>query len=413
MSLLEFSRRRGFLHLHLLIGAGSRRLRRRRWRRRGWWRRRRRRLRERRLARHGRERHVFGRRAQGEGLHDEPASRGEHGGDQGDGRDEANSGHGYLPDEERHPLREVAVFQERRRGPQDRRRPGGGELQQRFEVGLAGPRQADHFSVDHLLGAQPNLVDEPPDRRMEPQDREQRLVREGEDPVAAGHVQQLVRGYRGLLRRVERGVTGRHEHHGPEEAERHGPDDARRHEEAGVGADEARGAVDGLRPRVEQRRGTAKARQRQQAHAQPCQPRRCAGQDDGEQGRPDGPPPGRKPGRTSVWKGRSGLGLGRRRGGWGEALVTQGRRRSRRRRGHPRLQQRQREADHEERPEMEQPRPRRTHPEQRRQQHAGNGQRGHLDRPRDGVAERYVQHLRPPRSPGRGPRVPSCLDVDP
>ena len=66
--------------------------------------------------------------------------------------------------------------------------------QKRVDIRLARGRQADRFGVHHLLACQPRLRQEPPHRRIEPQQRSGDFLQQGDQPVVAPHMQQLVRG---------------------------------------------------------------------------------------------------------------------------------------------------------------------------------------------------------------------------
>ena len=252
---------------------------------------------------------------------------------------------------------------------------------------------------------------------MEPEHRQEEFVADRAHPVAPGDVQQFVRRHGGLLAGLERGEAGRDQDDGPADAERHGTDDLRRHEEAGVGAHEKRGRIDGVRTRVERHGGPAEPGQRDQPEGEPPEPGRDTRDVDARHDGLDGPAAeSGQPGEARAGSRPRSASLG------GEALRIAGRRQICRRGGrsrdvrrrprHPGLQHRQRQADKEERPQVQQPGPGRGHAKEGREEHAGAGQCGDLQRPRPHVAEGELKHVRPLRWSGPALRVPSSLDAD-
>ena len=129
--------------------------------------------------------------------------------------------------------------------------PADASSEQRFEIRLAIADQAHDLAVDDLLDAQVDLFDQPPEHRMEPEDRQQQAVGERPHPVAAPHVQEFVRGDGRLLGRRELDEVGGTSTTGCRRPKVAGPDDARRHAEVRVLPHHQRGVVDGLGPRVE------------------------------------------------------------------------------------------------------------------------------------------------------------------
>ena len=81
--------------------------------------------------------------------------------------------------------------EKRRRGQVE---PGlcAGDREQRIQILLARPRQLDHFAIHHLLARQTDLAQQPPDRGMEPENTADQFFGQGEEPVAAPHVQNFM-----------------------------------------------------------------------------------------------------------------------------------------------------------------------------------------------------------------------------
>ena len=116
----------------------------------------------------------------------------------------------------------------RERGRRDERCRVG-ESQQRLDVDLAAARDHDGQVVDHFLARELDARDEPPGGRLKPERGAHDLLGDEPGPVAALHVEQLVREHGALnVGRLRAQRVGQ-QHDRPAHAEGDGVLEMRRH----------------------------------------------------------------------------------------------------------------------------------------------------------------------------------------
>ena len=123
---------------------------------------------------------------------------GERGGAGGKRGDQSACSHGGLLQNLGDSLPEEAAPQEERRGNEGHARFVQRHDEQRIDVALLGFSQPHGRPIDDLFATELNASDQPPDGRMEPEDRAHPFFEDLEEPVAPAHVQQLVIGDRFL-----------------------------------------------------------------------------------------------------------------------------------------------------------------------------------------------------------------------
>ena len=86
----------------------------------------------------------------------------------------------------------MPLAQEKRRGGQVELRFCAGDREQSIEILVARSGELDYCTIHYLLAGKTNLAEQPPDRRMEPEDTADQLFHEGEEPVVTPNVDDFV-----------------------------------------------------------------------------------------------------------------------------------------------------------------------------------------------------------------------------
>jgi hypothetical protein len=123
----------------------------------------------------------------------------------------------------------------------ERRRSEAGvvrEGEQRVEIGAARVGDEDRQLVHHRFPCQLDARDQPPHRRMEPENGTQDLLGDQPRPVAAADVVELVRDDGALRSGIDRLEGDRQQDHGPPHAKRDGMTNLRRPQDRRADADD-------------------------------------------------------------------------------------------------------------------------------------------------------------------------------
>src|SRR5260370_27771189 len=113
----------------------------------------------------------------------------------------------------------MPVAQERRRGGQVGLRFCAGDREQGIEILVARSGEFGYCTIHYLLAGKTNLAEQPPDRRMEPEDTTDQLFHKREEPIVTTNVDDFVAEDGFLHWRIEFGKISRKEHGGAQKAE--------------------------------------------------------------------------------------------------------------------------------------------------------------------------------------------------
>ena len=113
----------------------------------------------------------------------------------------------------------MPLAQEKRRRGQVELRFCAGDREKSIEILVARSGEPDYCAIHHLLAGKAYLAEQPPDRRMKPENTTDQLFHQREEPIVTPDVDDFVAENGLLHRQVELGKISRKEHGGAQEAE--------------------------------------------------------------------------------------------------------------------------------------------------------------------------------------------------